>query len=114
MALPSSIASAEIDNDAIVLAATIEEGNAIYLWLREPEHRKPHYYSMDWDHDAAVALKKAMAQSLRDNSTVMMTPQFEQSLGSDKEPLFYTLPPERLPLKPPPEYLEYRNPGVQI
>ncbi|MEM7292356.1 MAG: hypothetical protein AAF420_03015 [Pseudomonadota bacterium] len=109
-----SIASAEIEGDAVVVAATIEEGTAIYLWLRHPRELKPHYYRMDWDQDAAMALKQAMAESLQENSSVMMKPHYEQSLEEDKEPLFYAMPQERLPLKPPPDYFEYRNPGIQI
>ena len=37
-------------------------------------------------------------------------PDYETSLETKKEPLFYTLPQQRLPLKPPPEIFEYRNP----
>jgi len=103
-----------IDDDAIVLAASIEEGQAIYLWLRHPQRREPRYYILDWDQDAAIALKKAMDRSLRNKSTVMMNPHYEQSLEGDKEPLFYILPPERLPLKPPPDIYEYRNPNSAI
>ena len=69
---------------------------------------------MDWDQDAAIALKKAMNRSMKDNSTVMMRPHYEQSLEAGKEPLFYAMPHERLPLKPKPEIYEYRNPAVNI
>jgi len=103
-----------VEDDAIVLAASIEEGQAIYLWLRHPQRRQPRYYILDWDQDAAIALKKAMDQSARNNTTVMMNPHYESSLETDKEPLFYILPPERLPLKPPPEVFEYRNPNNAI
>ena len=69
-----SIAKANFEGDSVVLAATVEEGNAIYLWLRHPNQRKPSYYSMDWDHESAVALKQAMAiitkrQHHRDDET---------------------------------------------
>ena len=102
------------EDDSVVLAASIDEGVAIYLWLRHPRLLQPRYYRMDWDQDAAIALKKAMDQSLRNSSTVMMNPNYEQSLETDKEPLFYALPQERLPLKPPPNIYEYRNPNNPI
>ena len=60
------------------------------------------------------SLQAFMAESLQEGSNVMMKPQFEQSLEEEKEPLFYALPQERLPLKPPSDYFEYRNPGIQI
>ena len=103
-----------VEDESIVLAASIEEGQAIYLWLRQPQQREPRYYKLEWDQEAAIALKKAMDRSNRDNSSVMMNPNYETSLEGDKEPLFYALPPERLPLKPPPEIFEYRNPNNAI
>ncbi len=104
----------ELTGDAVVLAASIDEGIAIYLWLRMPDQRQPAYYRMAWNQEAAVSLKKALERSYRDNSTVMMNPNYETSLEIGKEPLFYILPPERLPLKPPPEIFEYRRPGNPI
>ena len=109
-----SIASASIEDDAVVLAASIDEGNAIYLWLRAEQERQPRYYRLDWDMETAIALKKAMDQSTRENRLLMMNPDYESSLEGKKEPLFYALPPERLPLKPPPELFEYRNPNNAI
>ena len=100
--------------DSVVLAASIDEGVAIYLWLRHRNHFEPRYYRMEWDEDAAIALKKAMDQSLRENKSVMMKPNYESSLEQKKEPLFYALPHERMPLKPPPNIYEYRNPNKTI
>ena len=104
----------DLENDATVLAASIDEGLGIYLWLRLPQIREPRYYRMDWNQEAAIALKKAMDQSMRNNSTVMMSPDYEQSLETNREPLFYALPQDRLPLKPPQEIFEYRNPRNPI
>jgi hypothetical protein len=104
----------DVENDSTVLAASIDEGLGIYLWLRHPDVREPRYYRMEWDQKAAIALKKAMDQSMRNNSTVMMSPNYEQSLETNREPLFYILPQDRLPLKPPPEVFEYRNPQNPI
>jgi len=109
-----SFAGAPIVSDAVVIAASVEEGAAIYLWLRHANESQPHYYRMDWSQEAAVALKKAMDRSLRENSTVMMNHNYESSLETGKEPLFYALPHERLPLKPPPEIFQYRNPHNTI
>ncbi len=109
-----SFASTAIQEDSVVLAASIEEGVSIYLWLRHPRERQPRYYIMDWSHDAAMTLKRAMEQSLRNQSTVMMSQNYERSLEDDRTPLFYALPHQRLPLKPPPDIFEYRNPNNTI
>ena len=106
-----SFSSTKLEEDAIVIAASIAEGQAIYLWLRHPQQHQSRYYSMEWDEQDATALKKAMDRSSREGSEIMMKPHFEQSLESNKEPLFYTLPRERLPLKPPQDVYEYRRPG---
>ena len=99
---------------SIVLAASIDEGISIYLWLRHEGIRRPVYYRMDWDQEAAIALKKALDRSIRDNSSVLMKHNYESSLEAGQEPLFYALPPQRLPLKPPPEIYEYRNPNNPV
>ena len=117
LGLPKPIKHSTMDNmegDSTVLAASIDEGLAIYLWLRHPDIRQPRYYRLPWDQDAAIALKRAMDQSLKNQSTVMMNPNYESTLETNKEPLFYTLPQGRLPLKPPPNIFEYRNPQNPI
>ncbi|NKB61319.1 MAG: hypothetical protein GKR95_03980 [Gammaproteobacteria bacterium] len=106
-----SLGSSSIDKDAIVLAASMAEGESIYLWLRLPNEYQPRYYRMDWNYEDAVALKKAMDRSTREESTLMMNHDYETSLEIGKEPLFYTMPHERLPLKPPAEIYEYQNPN---
>lgn len=102
------------ENGSVVLAASVDEGVAIFLWLRHADQYQPRYYRMKWNQEAAIELKKAMDKSLRENSAVMMRPDYESSLESNKEPLFYALPHTRLPLKPSPDVYEYRNPNSTI
>jgi hypothetical protein len=102
------------EGDSVVLAASIDEGVAIYLWLRHPNERAPRYYKMEWDQQKAIELKRAMEQSTRDNSALMMKPDYEKSLEINKPKLFYALPHERLPLKPQPDLFEYKNPNIAI
>ncbi len=109
-----SIVAISAEEDSVVLAASIEEGSAIYLWLRHSDQHQPRYYTMAWDQQTAIDLKKAMDQSIRENSSVMMRPDYESSLELSEEPLFYALPHDRLPLKPPADIYEYRNPKSPI
>ncbi|NKB76211.1 MAG: hypothetical protein GKR96_03990 [Gammaproteobacteria bacterium] len=106
----NNLGSASLDKDAIVLAVSMAEGESIYLWLRLPDEHQPRYYRMNWNHEDAVTLKRAMDRSTRESSALMMNYDYETSLEIGKEPLFYTMPHERLPLKPPLEVFEYRNP----
>ncbi|MYB34708.1 MAG: hypothetical protein F4X92_06220 [Gammaproteobacteria bacterium] len=101
-------------DDATVIAASIDEGNAIYLWLRIPGTNQPHYYRMDWDHEAATSLKRAIDQSLRNNTSIQFDLEYEPSLENRQMPQFYNLPQPSLPMKPPPEVFEYRNPDSPI
>ena len=107
-----SFAGSTLDRDVVVLAVSIAEGHGIYLWLRHPQEHQPRYYEMKWSHEKAAALKQAMNRSTRENTTLMMNHDYETSLEIGKEPLFYTMPHERLPLKPLPEVFEYRNPNT--
>ena len=102
------------EQDATVLATSIDEGKAIYLWLRIPGINQPRYYRMNWDHEVATSLKRAIDQSLRDNTSIQLNLEYETSLENRQMPKFYNLPQPRLPMKPPPEVFEYRNPDSPI
>lgn len=114
---PQPIEYSALDNSygkATVIAASIDEGHAIYLWLRHPGATQPRYYRMEWDHEAATALKRAIDLSYRDNSSIEIDLQYEPSIETRQMPQFYNLPPPSLPQKPPPEVYEYRNPDNPI
>ena len=105
---------AERVREARVLAASLDEGNAIYLWLRLPDLREPRYYAMPWEHEAAVELQKAIAQADLDRTFVMMRAPFESTVERRKLPKFYSTPQPRLPIKPVPEAYEYRHPSLSV
>ena len=101
-------------DEAMVLAATIDEGKAIYLWLRVPGTPEPRYYAMDWDHEDAVALQRAIREAGHHGTAVMMRSPFEKSLDDRPQPRFYDVPRIDLPRKPRPEAFEYRHPSLTI
>lgn len=104
----------DVQEDAAVIAASIDEGEAIYLWLRIPGLRQPRYYRMAWDQQTATALKTAIDRSLRNNTSVQLNLQYEPSIEIRQMPQFYNLPIPSLPVKPAPEIFEYRNPDSPI
>ena len=104
----------EAVDEAMVLAATIDEGKAIYLWLRVPGATEPRYFVMDWRHEDAVDLQRAIREAGHHGSAVIMRSPFEKSLDDRPQPRFYDLPRIELPPKPRPEAFEYRHPSLTI
>ena len=100
--------------EATVLAASIDEGKAIYLWLRLPDQHQPRYYALPWDHGQAVELQRAIREAGRHGTRVIMRSPFEKSLDDRRPPKFYDLPRISLPRKPKPEVLEYRHPSLTL
>ena len=97
---------------ATVLAASIEEGSAIYLWLRLPGVSEPRYYTMPWEQKSAIELQRAIRESRKSGQHVIIDLPFEPSLEIREAPRFYSLPQPRLPLKPRPDVKEYRHPTL--
>ncbi len=98
--------------EAQVLAATLHEGEAIYLWLRLSGLRQPRYYAMPWQRDTAENLQEVLREAEETRSRVIMRLPFERSLDERAQPRFYALPQARLPLKPTPRIEEYRHPST--
>ena len=51
--------------EAKVLAASIREGIAIYVWLHIEDKPEPRYYALPWRQKSAVELQRAMRESRR-------------------------------------------------
>lgn len=89
-------------NKAIVLAVDIQEGRAIYLWLKLDDSDKPLYYSMPWDLKVALQLQRAMAEAEEMGGRLGMHSPFDYEDGLDPgEALFY---PEPQAAGPPKNY----------
>jgi hypothetical protein len=85
--------------EAHVLAATMREEEAIYLWLLLPGLQEPRAYVLPWDRSAAEQLRNALAEAEERQTGVTMRMPFEPSLD-DRQPRFYALPQPALPPKP--------------
>lgn len=88
-------ASAE---DANVIAATMIEGEAIYLWLRVPQDSEPRSYRMPWSEEAARQLAEAQHAAESNGREVMMRKPFQSMQGAER-PIFYPEPQPPLPAK---------------
>ena len=103
------LSSNKFGESATVIAASIEQGEAIYLWLRLDYHPEPKYYKMAWQEKMGNELKEVLEQSQKNNTDVTLEFGYEKSLDSDQEFLFYEAPRERLPLKPPPTFNDFTS-----
>ncbi len=115
---PKPLSESELDfpgkeETSVVIAASVDEGNAVYLWIRHGSLPQPYYYRMDWNDNTAAELEKMLKDSVDDNTEVAIKNNFEDSLDSGKDPLFYTLPRESMPFKPPPVFQDYKTPVQQ-
>jgi hypothetical protein len=84
--------------EATVLAASLREDEAIYLWLQLQGVDEPRAYALPWQRDLAEQLQAAQREAEESQSQVQMRLPFEDSLD-DREPKFYAMPQPQLPSK---------------
>ena len=94
--------------EAQVLGSSVDEGRAIYVWLRLPGEAEPRAYSLPWSRTQAEQLQQATRQAEAAGSGVVMRMPFERSLD-DRTPRFYA-PPQ--PAPPPKE--QASSPAVRV
>ena len=84
--------------EADVVAADMQEGEAIYLWLKYPGSKTPRAYVLPWSEQAARQLHGAQQKAEQEGSGVRMGKPFERSEDED-EPMFYAAPQQSMPYK---------------
>ena len=97
--------------EAAVLGSSINEGQAIYVWLQMPWSVEPRAYRLPWNRDVAQQLEQARREADRQGTGMVMRLPFEQSFDT-QEPKFYALPQPQLPPKdapdsPPPQHVPH-------
>ena len=91
---------------AHVLGASMDEGRAIYLWLRIDGEIEPRYYVMPWRQEAAEKLEDVIDNAIRRNATVVLKKPFirksENEMGDlNAHVIPPPMPPQKLPTVPP-------------
>ena len=91
---------------AHVLGASMDEGRAIYLWLRIDGEVEPRYYVMPWRQEAAEKLEDVIDNAIRQNATVVLKKPFirksENEMGDlNAHVIPPPLPPQKQPMVPP-------------
>ena len=84
--------------EATVIAASVHEGEAIFLWLRLDDVAEPRAYALPWSRAVAEQLQAAQREAEHNRNGVRMTMPFET--GTDGvEHRFYAAPQPALPAK---------------
>ncbi len=66
---------------AELLGTSLDEGRAIYLWLRLEGSLEPRYYKVPWNFKLAEKLEFAVDDAVRENSTIILkNPFYRKSL----------------------------------
>lgn len=83
-----------------IVAHVLDEGRAIYLWLRTPGENKPKYYVRPWNDEEAEQLMTAgnRKEEMLEYGTYVNL-YFYQGGNFDKDPVFYAAPPPPDPPK---------------
>ena len=84
--------------EANVLAASLLEGEAIYVWLKTPDGPEPRAYVPPWGTKTAQQLQDALQKGQATGRGVRMSKRFDPGLD-DREPKFYAAPQTALPDK---------------
>jgi hypothetical protein len=84
--------------EATVLAASLREDEAIYVWLQLKDVVEPRAYALPWHRDLAEQLQAAQREAEEAQTQVQMRLPFEDSLD-EREPKFYAMPQPQMPAK---------------
>ena len=97
--------------EAELLSISLDEGKAIYLWLRLVGSIEPRYYKVPWNLRLAEKLEDAVDDAVRKNSTIVLkNPFYRKSFEEWGDLNVDIIPPPMPPLKRPPPAPRFFNP----
>jgi hypothetical protein len=98
-------ASAE---QATVLGMSLEEGKAIYLWVRLDASLEPRYYRMPWQAKNAQKLQSAMEQAIDEDGIVRLFNPFSRDSWTNQGEINIEI------VRPPVPPLKHPQPAPRI
>ncbi len=103
-------------DEATVLGVSLDEGKAIYLWLRLDRSLEPRYYKLPWRMQLAEKLQNLIDEAIEENAMVKIKNPFARKSFDDLgdfniEIILPPLPPQKLPPLPP-QFFNPRQPVV--
>jgi hypothetical protein len=97
--------------EATVLGVSVDEGKAIYLWLRLDQAPEPRYYTMPWQPRLAETLQRLIDEAIEEDATVKIVNPFGRKSFADLGELnARVVPPAVAPTKKPPAPPQFFNP----
>jgi len=88
--------------EAEILGVSLEEGEAIYMWLRLDGAIEPRYYVFPWNLKLAERLEEDVENATARNSKLVIKNPFERRMGENLGDLnLEIVPPALMPLKKP-------------
>lgn len=101
---------------AEVLSVSLDEGKAIYVWLRLEGMIEPRYYKLPWRQKVAEDLQDGMIQAYKNRSgLIMINPFSKQDPEVRGSMALKIIPPKTPPLKKPiipPRIYNPRSPEI--
>ncbi|MFQ5993482.1 MAG: hypothetical protein ACE5K1_00190 [Acidiferrobacterales bacterium] len=100
-------------DEATVLGVSLDEGKAIYLWLRLERSLEPSYYVLPWRPQLAEKLQHLIDEAIEKDATVKIKDPFSRKSYDDLGDLNVEIvlpprPPQKLP-PPPPQFFNPRD-----
>lgn len=97
--------------EAELLSISLDEGKAIYLWLRLDGSLEPRNYKIPWNLRLAEKLEDAYEDAVKRNSAIVLrNPFWRRSLDEWGDLNVEIIPPPLPPLKKPPPAPRFFNP----
>ncbi|HEX9583575.1 MAG TPA: hypothetical protein VGB36_03625 [Gammaproteobacteria bacterium] len=101
-------------DEAVVLGVSLEEGEAIYLWLRLDDSLQPRFYVLPWRTQLAEKLQNLIDEAIQAGATVTIKNPFSRHAFENLGDLNVNIrPPPSQPFKPRPPPAQIFNPREQ-
>lgn len=84
--------------EARLIAASLQEGKAIYIWLQTPDTPEPRAYQLPWNKETAKQLQRAQRRAKTTKNGVKIRRPFDKE-NDRRKPMFYAEPRKPLPTK---------------
>lgn len=98
-------------DEAVILGVSLDEGKAIYLWLRLDDSLEPSFYRLPWQTQLAEKLQNLIDEAIQANAVVTIKNPFSKRAFDDLGDLnVHIVPPPVPPLKKPPPPAQIFNP----
>ena len=89
--------------DAVLLGTSVDEGRAIYLWVRLDGETRPRYYELPWRRTVAERIQEVTDEAIRTRGRIEIKDIFSSRAWDDLGHINIDIvPPSAPPLKTPP------------